>query len=113
MRAPLRSTAVLALVVLALAFGVVVVSAGGSDVRPAVQPVSWRGLVGEPRAAVPLGQRMIVVLTTPSVGERLAQAHYATESQERAWWASAYAAQKQVLLKLAAMGISVRPDYSF
>ena len=34
--------------------------------RPA--PVSWRGLVGEPRAAVPNGQRMIVVLNAPSVG---------------------------------------------
>ena len=56
---------------------------------------------------------MIVVLQTPSVGERLAKVHYATESQERSWWAAANAAQKQVLLKLASFGVTVTPDYSY
>jgi hypothetical protein len=56
---------------------------------------------------------MIVVVTTPSVAQRLAKAHYATEAQERSWWASAYAAQKQVLLKLAALGVTVDPDYNY
>jgi Subtilase family len=114
MRAQPRSAAaVLALVGLAVAFGVLVVSARGRETRAPVDPVSWRGLVGEARRSVPLGQRMIVVLTTPSVAERLAKAHYATEAQERTWWTGAYAAQKQVLLKLAGVGITVRPDYSY
>ncbi|MGZ4388967.1 MAG: S8 family serine peptidase, partial [Gaiellaceae bacterium] len=105
--------AILALAGIALVFGVHAVSAPGREPAPASVPVSWRGLVGEPRAQVPLGQRMIVVLTTPSVAQRLKQVRYATESQERAWWATAYAAQKQVLLKLAALGVNVLPDYSY
>lgn len=91
---------------------VATMSAGGS--RPVAQgPVSWRGLVGEPRTVVPTSGRMIVLLGTPSVAQRLAQAHYATELQERAWAAQAFAAQQQVLTTLAAEGITVHPDYSY
>src|SRR3954466_14380132 len=91
---------------LVVAFGAVLVSAGGGAVATSVDAVSWRGLVGGPRAPVPSGQRMIVVLTTPSVGQRLAKVRYATEAQERAWGAGASAAQSQVLLKLAAFGVN-------
>jgi subtilisin family serine protease len=116
MRAPPRSVVPLAFAALLGVVAVLVASGTGRGsstgiARPA--PVDWRGLVGEARAQVPIGQRMIVVLTTPSVGQRLAQAHYATESQERAWWAAAYAAQKQVLLKLASLGVTVSPDFSY
>ena len=113
MRAPPRSLVAVAALALVVAFGALVVSARGRSPVPAPERVSWLGLVGGARASVPLGQRMIVVLTTPSVGQRLARVRYATEAQERAWWASAYAAQKQVLFKLAAIGITVRPDYSY
>src|SRR5438552_10419619 len=113
MRVLPRSVAVLALVGIALAFGVIAVSPGGGERAPAPSVGSWRGLVGQPRAAVPTGSRLIVVLSIPSVGQKLAKARYATEAQERAWWAGAYAAQKEVLLKLAALGINIRPDYSF
>src|SRR5579884_2289524 len=113
MRVPPRSLPVLAAAAALVAFGALVVSARGRDPAPASAPVSWRGLVGSPRAPVPLGERMIVVLTTPSVAQRLHHVRYATESQERAWWAAAYAAQKEVLLKLAAVGLDVRPDYSY
>ena len=109
-RAPF--TILFGIAVLTVAFGSAVSAGGrGDSSRPAA--VSWRGLVGEPRGVVPAGQRMIVLLRTPSVAQRLAKAHYATEAQERAWWASAYAAQKQVLLTLAAEGITVQPDYSY
>ena len=91
---------------------VATMSAGGSR-APAQGPASWRGLVGEPRTAVPTSGRMIVLLTTPSVAQRLAQVHYATELQERAWAAQAFAAQQQVLTTLAAEGITVHPDYSY
>jgi subtilase family protein len=113
MRVLPRSIAVLALVGIAVAFGVIAASPGGGGTVSSSSAGSWRGLVGEPRAAVPTGSRMIVVLSTPSVAQKLAKVRYATEAQERAWWASAIAAQKQVLLKLAALGITVVPDYSF
>jgi subtilisin family serine protease len=113
MRARLPSTVVALLGLAAASIALVaVVSAGGSAAAPRAAG-SWRGLVGEPRVPVALQERMIVVLKTPSVAQRLAKAHYATESQERAWWAAAYASQKQVLLKLAAAGVTVRPDYEY
>jgi hypothetical protein len=114
MRALPRSVAPLAIAALVAAAGLLVTSdSGRGDSTAGAAPVDWRGLVGEPRAQVPIGQRMIVVLTTPSVGQRLAHTRYATEIQEKAWWGSAYAAQKQVLLKLAAMGVTVTPDFSY
>ena len=54
---------------LTIALGAAVVSAPGRESPAPAAPVSWRGLVGEPRAPVPSGQRMIVVLSTPSVAE--------------------------------------------
>ena len=92
---------------------VATVSARGRDGSVAPSTVSWRGLVGEPRAAVPNGQRSIVVLSTPSVAQRLAKAKYATEAQERSWTNQAYAAQQQVLTTLAAQGIAVRREFSY
>lgn len=56
---------------------------------------------------------MIVVLSTPSVAQRIAHVRYATEAQERIWTSQAFAAQQQVLTTLAAEGISVRPDFSY
>lgn len=77
------------------------------------EATTWRGLVGEAHPQVTIGQRRIVVLRTPSVAQRLASGKLATEQQERAWAAQAYAAQQQVLVKLAAHGLGVRPDYSY
>jgi subtilisin family serine protease len=111
MRVPRRS-APLVLVVLAVVLGATV-AARGREGAVTAPPVSWRGLVGGPRAAAPAEQRMIVVLRTPSVAQRLAKVRYATEGQERSWWTSAYAAQKQVIIKLAGLGVTIEPDYSF
>jgi minor extracellular serine protease Vpr len=111
---PVRSRLVILLGIAAFTIALgVSVSARGRDAASPRAAVSWLGLVGEPRAAVPEGQRMIVLLKTPSVAQRLVKARYATEAQERTWWASAYAAQKEILLGLAAEGITVKPDYSF
>jgi hypothetical protein len=87
-------------------------SARGREASSATPPGSWRGLVGEPRAPVP-GQRSIVVLKTPSVGQRLARARFATEAQERSWRSQASAAQQEVLTSLALHGIAVRPDFTY
>ncbi len=112
MRVPRRSAALLGVAALATALAATVVARGrDASVKP--EAVSWRGLVGEPRAATPAGQRMIVLLDAPSVAQRLAQARYATEAQERSWTSQALAAQQQVLTKLALLGVSVRPDFSY
>src|SRR5438093_10512309 len=97
-----------------VAIAAAAVFAAGHDERriPAYsEATTWRGLVGEAHPQVTIGQRRIVVLRTPSVAQRLASTKLATEQQERAWAAQAYAAQQQVLVKLAAHGLAVRPDY--
>jgi len=113
MRRHPRSVAlVLAAGVAAVALGVTV-SARGRGETATLPQASWLGLVGGARGATPSGQRMIVVLRTPSVAQRLAKVRYATEAQERAWSTQAVAAQKEALLSLAAHGLQIRPDYSF
>src|SRR6476646_9726598 len=113
MHVPRRSALRLLVVAMLGVVLVATVSARGRDGTVAPSTVSWRGLVGEPRAAVPNGQRSIVVLQTPSVAQRLAKAKFATEAQERSWTTQAFAAQQQVLTSLAAQGITVRPDFSY
>jgi len=113
MRVPRRSAPLLAVAIVTVVLGATVVAAHGRNAVVPASVVSWRGLVGEPRAAVPLGQRMIVVLNTPSVAQRIAHVRYATEGQERAWTSQAYAAQQQVLTTLAAQGITVHPEFNY
>jgi subtilisin family serine protease len=116
MRVPRRSlglvAALAAIAGLTIALGASV-AARDRDAQPQRESASWRGLVGGPRAAIPLGQRMIVVLQTPSVAQRLAKVRFATEAQERSWTSQAYAAQGQVLTTLAAQGITVHPDFTY
>jgi hypothetical protein len=107
MRAPPRS----ALAALAAALLLAVPAAARAPASTA--GASWRGLVGSARPAVELGGREIVVLHTPSLAQRLAQVHAATEKEERAWTSQASAAQQQVLATLAVAGIAVRPDYEY
>src|SRR3954454_2586795 len=112
MLVPRRSVGLLAIAALTIVL-VATVAARGRETTAQQEAVSWRGLVGEPRAPVPSGQRMIVVLHTPSVAQRLAKVRYATETQERSWTNQAYAAQQQVLTTLAAQGLTVRTDFSY
>jgi subtilisin family serine protease len=75
---------------------------------------SWQGLVGGPRPAVTVGQRMLVVLKAPSLAQRVAQnGGLATQRQEHEWTRTAIAAQKQLLTVLSIHGIQVRVDFSF
>lgn len=92
--------------------------AGGGQPRAQetgpLAPSSWRGLVGGPRPAVATGQRVLVVLEAPSLAERVARAGgLATDVQERRWTAAAFAAQQDLLTRLAARGILVRPEHRF
>src|SRR5687768_17598597 len=71
---------------------------GGSSPSPRDDPgseVSWAVLAGAPRPRVVVGQRMIVVLRTPSLAERVrAVGGIATDADQRRWVAEARAAQQ-------------------
>jgi subtilisin family serine protease len=75
---------------------------------------AWRGLVGTPRQQVAVGQRVIVVLNSPSLADRVAAAGgTATEAQQRQWTAAAYAADNLLITRLAQSGVKIRPEYRF
>jgi subtilisin family serine protease len=79
-----------------------------------VQRASWSGLVGGPRPEVSVGQRMIVVLGTPSLAERVARAGgRASEADHTRWHAAAQAAQQQLIARLGAAGLRLRPEFSY
>jgi subtilisin family serine protease len=82
--------------------------------EPVAQRASWRGLVGGLRPEVPVGQRMIVVLRTPSLAERVAAAGgRASEADHLRWHAAAQAAQQQLIARLGAAGLRLRPEFSY
>ena len=95
--------------------GAAIILSRGSQQESQVPPAAftWRGLVGDVRPVVAIGQRQIVVLKTPSVAEHLAKVGFATEAQERRWTSEAFAAQQKVLALLSRHGLGARPDYSF
>jgi subtilisin family serine protease len=102
--------------VVAIAVTVVSVAAAteGDAPEPAAARTSWSGLVGGPRPEVPVGQRMIVVLRTPSLADRLSRAGgLASEATERRWHAAAQAGQQQLIARLSAAGLRLRPEFSY
>jgi len=87
-------------------------SAGQTPARPTAAS-AWLGLVGS-RPRVAPGQRVIVVLKTPSLAQRVAAAGGVVGTRtERLWTATALSAQKLLVSRLALSGVSVHPDYSF
>jgi minor extracellular serine protease Vpr len=85
----------------------------GQAPLPAPSAASWRGLVGS-RPRVALGQRVIVVLKTPSLAERVAAAGgIVGTSRERAWTNNVLANEKLLLTRLALQGVTVHPDFSY
>lgn len=114
---PLDASPAWPLTLVALAVTLVLVAAGGrSDARGTEHgsEVSWAGLAGAPRPRVVVGQRMIVLLKTPSVADRVANAGgRAADADQRRWTAQARAAQQLVLSKLAVQGLPLTPDYTF
>jgi subtilisin family serine protease len=117
MRTPPRPENAWPLALVALAVTLVLVAAGGrsgAGSSPDASAVSWAGLAGAARPRVAIGQRMIVVLRTPSLAERVAAAGgVAADSDQHRWIAQARAAEQLVLSKLAVQGLSVTPDYTF
>ena len=87
-------------------------SAGQAPVS-ASAAAAWRGLVGS-RPRVALGGRMIVVLRTPSLAQRVAAAGgTASVRQERRWTGAALSAQRRLVSRLAREGVPLHPDYEF
>ena len=82
--------------------------------RTQASRASWRGLVGGPRPEVAVGQRMIVVLRTPSLADRVdAAGGRASEADQRRWQSAAQAAQQQLIARLGAAGLRLRPEFSY
>jgi len=107
--------AVLFLVAVAAATAALLAAGKGAGREPApvAQPGGWAGLVAS-RPPVAIGPRVIVLLRAPSLARRVAAAHGAVSgARERAWTGGVLAAQRRLLVRLAAEGVSLRPDYSF
>ena len=102
---------------LAIAVALLIVGGGQSAQSPVAAEdgaAAWRGFVDGDRAAIAIGQRMIVVLKNPSLADRMAEAGgTATESAMRQWTAGALAAQKQIAARLSREGIQLVPDFVY
>jgi Subtilase family len=108
-----RSLPALALLALVAAAALVVAS-GGARTKAPQSAASWVGLAGGPRPRVALGQRMIVVLRSPSLADRVARAGgLATEKQERRWTAAALAAQNVLISRLGLQGVRIRTEFRY
>ena len=114
---PTRRLSETVLVVLALAAAALAVGfgVGQTKVRSLVSEASsWRGLVGGGHPAVDIGQRVLVVLRSPSMAQRVAlNGGSATQRKERTWTRSALAAQRQLLSELSTRGIRPQIQFSF
>ena len=114
-RAEPRHALLLALV--AAAATAVLLTTGGKSAGQASLPptgaAGWRGLVGS-RPRVALGQRVIVVLRTRSLAQRVAAAGGIVDTRrERAWTQATLAAQKLLVSRLALQGVTIHPDFTF
>jgi len=102
---------------LAVAATAAVLAAGGRNASAPVvassSPRSWRAVLG-PRLRIDVGDRVIVVLKTPSLGERVAAAGGdLAVSQEQAWTEVELSAQRLLLARLALQGVIVHADERF
>jgi hypothetical protein len=115
MRTRRLSEALLAIGALAAAALVVGLGVSGARERSVVsEATSWRGLVGGAHPAVDVGQRVLVVLRSPSMAQRVAQnGGVASQQKERAWTRSALAAQRQLLAELSTRGIRPQVQFSY
>jgi Subtilase family/PA domain/Peptidase inhibitor I9 len=115
-RRPREPFYVLPLALLAAVTTLVLIAAGG---RGASDPArsggaSWKGLAGDQRPRVAVGQRMIVLLKAPALANRVgAIGGLATSEQERAWTRAALDAQKLLISRLGVEGVVVQPEYSY
>jgi hypothetical protein len=113
-RAEARYAALFA-VLAAAATAAILATGGESAERPVVasaSPQSWQAILGT-HAPVDLAPRVIVVLKTPSLGERVSAEGGLGFEQEQAWTKVEISAQKLLLARLALHGVVVRADIRF
>jgi len=101
-----------------LALVALLVTAGGqgagAPAPPSTGAAGWRGFVDGKRSAVAVGQRMIVVLRTPSLADEVeAAGGRASEAQMRRWTAAALAGQKQFGARLSREGVRIVPEFVY
>src|SRR3954470_23565898 len=107
----------LLLAVVAVVATAVLLATGGKGAGQATplptSATSWRGLVGSrPRGVV--GERVIVVLKTTSLAQRVAAAGGIVETRrERAWTKNVLAHDKLLITRLSLQGVAAHPDYSY
>jgi subtilisin family serine protease len=105
------------LAVVAIVATAVLLATGGKGAGqaspPAPSAAGWRGLVGS-RPRVALGERVIVVLKTPSLAQRVAAAGgIVSTRRERAWTNAVLSSEKLLATRLALQGVTVHPDFSY
>ena len=105
------------LAVVAVVATAVLLATGGKGAGqaspPATSAAGWRGLVGS-RPRVALGERVIVVLKTPSLAQRVAAAGgIVSTRRERAWTNAVLSSEKLLASRLALQGVTVHPDFSY
>ena len=106
--------AVFFVVVAAAATAAVLVAGRSGTAQPVVSPPgSWAGALPS-RPPVDVGSRVVVVLKTPSLGQRVAAAGGALDiEQEQAWTKVVLAQQRLLLARLALRGVIVHADERF
>src|SRR3954467_5531207 len=107
----------LLLAIVAAAATAVLLATGEKSTAQAPSPVTsaagWRGLVGS-RPRVAIGNRVIVLLRTPSLAQRVAAAGGIVGTrQERIWTNRTLAAQKLLVSRLSLQGVALHPDFTF
>ncbi len=105
------------LAVVAVVATAVLLATGGKGAGQASPPptsaAGWQGLVGS-RPRVALGERVIVVLKTPSLAQRVAAAGgIVSTRRERAWTNAVLSSEKLLATRLALQGVTVHPDFSY
>jgi subtilisin family serine protease len=115
-RRPREPLYALPLALLAAATTLVLIAAGGHGAGGPVRlgGTSWKGLAGDQRPRVAVGQRMIVLLKAPALADRTGAAGgLATSERERAWTRAAVASQKLLISRLGVQGVVVQPEYGY
>jgi subtilase family protein len=106
-----------ALVLAALAVvvtGVLIAAGGGSKGVVQQGDPSWQGLAGAQRPRVAVGQRVIVLLKTPALADRVGRVGgLATDEEERRWMQTALSSQKLLVARLRVQGVIVQPEFSY
>ena len=112
-RAAYIRTIALAVVALVAATFVVadpVRGAGESAIRAAA--AAWDGVFGN-RPKPASAQRMIVVLSTPSLADRMSDDPDALPDDQKRWVAEADASQRLLIARLASRGVKIERELSF